>query len=168
MDSLRFIPLRLEQMPGAFGVTGVKKGFFPYRLNNRDTWDRKVERPMREDFETQFMSAAEKVEFEKWYVETIENPYLHNKELKEQGLLKHIDQENLAYCREDVRVLRVCFLKFFEACYNTTKVMAGVNNLTIALYCNTVWRTKYLEKDMVGLIPQRLPAEGRAEQDCQD
>lgn len=92
---------------------------------------------MREDFETQFMSAAKKAEFEKWYVETIENPYLHNKELKEHGLLKHIDfydvfQENLAYCRDDVRVLRVCFMKFFEACYNTTKVMPGVNNLTIA------------------------------------
>ena len=173
MDSRRFIPMRLEQMPGAFGVTGVKKGFFPYRLNNRDTCDRKVERPMREDFETQLMSAAKRDEFEKWYVETIENPYLYHKELKDHGILKHIDfydifKENLAYCRDDVRVLRVCFLKFFEACFNTTKLMFGVNNLTIASYCNMVLANQVPGEELRGVdTSQKLPAEGRAEQDCQ-
>lgn len=91
MDFLYFIFMRLEQMSGAFGVIGVKKGFFFYRLNNREIWDRKVERFMREDFETQFMFVVKKVEFEKWYVEIIENSYLYNKELKEYGFFKYID-----------------------------------------------------------------------------
>lgn len=46
-------------------------------------------------------------------------------------------------------------MKFFEVCYNIIKVMVGVNNFIIVFYCNMVWRIKYLEKNIVGLILYR-------------
>ena len=70
-------------------------------------------------------------------------------------LWNEVFEENLAYCWDDVRVLRLCFMKFFDACQATTKIMPGVGNMTIASYCNKVWWTHFLEKDTVGLVPHR-------------
>ena len=47
----------------------------------------------------------------------------------------------VAYCRNDVRMLRLCFMKFFNACQATIEIMPGVGNMTIASYLIlTFWR----------------------------
>ena len=55
MDSLQFLTMRLKDMPKTFGVQEVKKGFFSYRLNNREYWDKVNAHPSKEDLEIQFM-----------------------------------------------------------------------------------------------------------------
>lgn len=74
---------------------------------------------------------------------------------RQDDLWYEVFEENLAYCRDDVRVLRLCFMKFSDACQATTKIMPGVGNMTIASYCNKVWRTHCLEKDTVDLVLHR-------------
>ena len=160
MDSLRFLAMRLKDMPKTFGVEEVKKGFFPYRLSNSLYWDKVVALPTKEDFEVEFMNSRDKAEFDKWYAQNIFDVYMQVNEeyengLREDDLWYDVFAENLAYCRDDVRVLRLCFMKFFNACEATTKIMPGVDNMTIASYCNKVWRTHYLEKDTVGLVPHK-------------
>lgn len=160
MDSLRFLTMSMKDMPKTFGVEEVKKGFFPYRLNNREYWDKVIALPTKEDFEMQFMNSKDKTEFEKWYAENIHEVYMQVQQEYENGIRKDdlwydIFEENRAYCRDDVRVLRLCFMKFFNACQATTQIMPGVNNMTIASYCNKVWRTHHLEKDTVGLVPHK-------------
>ena len=160
MDSLRFLTMRLKDMPKTFGVEEVKNGFFPYRLNNRKYWDKVIALPTKEDFEMQFMNSKEKAEFEQWYTQNIHKVYMQIQQEYENGLRKddlwyYIFEENRTYCRDDVRVLRLCFMKFFDACRTTTQIMPEVNNMTIASYCNKVWRTHHLEKDTVGLVPHK-------------
>ena len=160
MDSLRFLTMRLKDMPKTFGVQEAKKGFFPYRLNNREYWDKVIALPSKEDFEVQFMSNKDKVEFETWYNNNIYQVFMRVQEEYQNGL-RHDDlwydifEENEAYCRDDVRVLRLCFMKFLHACQQTTQILPGVDNMTIASYCNKVWRTHHLEKDTVGLVPHK-------------
>ena len=104
------------------------------------------------------MSTKDKQEFDAWYKENINEVYTQVKHEYESGrgqddLWHDAFEENLAYCCDDMRVLCLCFMKFFEACPATTKIMPGMTNMTIASYCNKVWQTHFLEKDTVGLVP---------------
>lgn len=106
------------------------------------------------------MSNKYKVDFEKWNAKNIYKVFLRVQEeyqngLRQDDLWYDIFEENEAYCRDDVRVLRLCFMKFFYACQATRQIMPGVDNMTIASYCNKVWRTNHLEKDTVGLLPHK-------------
>lgn len=46
-------------------------------------------------------------------------------------------------------------MKFLHACQETTQILPGVDNMTIASYCNKVWQTHHLEKDTVGLVSHK-------------
>lgn len=76
MDSLRFLVMRLKDMPKTFRAEEVKKGFFSYRLNNALYWDKVVALPTKEEFEVEFMSSRDKAEFDKWYAQNIFNIYM--------------------------------------------------------------------------------------------
>lgn len=83
------------------------------------------------------MSAKDKQEFDAWYKENIFEVYIRVKQEYESrerkdDLWYDVFEENLVYCPDDVRVLRVCIMKFFEACQATIKIMPGVGNMTIA------------------------------------
>ena len=137
-------------------------------MNKPLYWDKVVALPTKDDFEVQFMSAKDKQEFDAWYKENIFEVYIRVKqEYESRGrkddLWYDVFEENLVYCPDDVRVLRVCIMKFFEACQATIKIMPGVGNMTIASYCNKVWRTNFLEKDTVG-PSQKLTSERCSEQ----
>ena len=92
-------------MPSTFGVSEVAKG------------DKCIPKPEIEDFEPDFMSASNHSEFLEWYRIAIEEPYLQRMELIDAGQdvlsTYNIFEENMKYCHDDVRVLHVCFLKFF-------------------------------------------------------
>ena len=124
MDSYRFLPMRLADMPTTFGVSDVAKGFFPYRLNTPELWDKCIAKQEIEDFEPDFMSISKLSEFLEWYRSAIEEPYMQRLELVDAGqdilCTYDIFAENLKYCRDDERELRMCFLKFLEACMQTT------------------------------------------------
>ena len=159
LDSYRFLPMPLAALPVAFGVESVKKGFFPYRLNSDKSWDKVVLNVMPEDFEVEHMNAAKRKEFEQWYSQELQP------ELKQKAEMNDLAGEdkfgydvftNLkSYCQDDVSVLRKCFMKFYDACRETTGILPGIGNMTIASLCNRIWRAKFLEKDLVGLIPHR-------------
>ena len=154
MDSFRFLPMRLADMPTTFGVSDVAKAFFPYRLNTPELWDKCIPK-----LEIELYVVSKRTEFLEWYRNAIEEPYMQRLDLVDAGqdvlCTCNIFAENLKYCRDDVKVLRVCFLKFLEACMQTTGIMPGVDNLTTASYCNLVWKAKFLEPGTVGLVPHK-------------
>ena len=104
------------------------------------------------------MGNKDKVEFETWY-KNIYQVFMRVQEEYHNNLhqddLWYIFEENKAYCTDDVRVLHLCFRKFLHACQQTTQILPGVDNMTIASYSNKVWRTYHLEKDTVGLVPNK-------------
>ena len=151
--------MSLAALPSAFGVIDVKKGFFPYKLNNSETWNKIVPAVTEEDFDSQHMHPKKREEFQEWFEKEIAPANEENLELNtfvEDDVFGYDVLENLKeYCRDDVRVLRICFMRFFEACEMTTGVLPGVASMTIAGFCNRVWRCKFLAKDLVGLVPHR-------------
>ena len=158
LDTYRFLQMSLDAMPKAFGIADVKKGFFPYSLNNREYWDKKIEKPDFEDFEPNLMNVGRYEEFKIWYREEIQKPWEAREEDVTAGRLEdnfHYDifQEMKKYCEQDVHVLRVSFMKFLEEFYRKAGVMPAVGNMTIASLCNIVWHTFFLKPFEVGLMP---------------
>lgn len=76
IDSLRFLVMRLKDMPKTFRAEEVKKRSFSYRLNDALYWDKVVALPTKEEFEVEFMSSRDKAEFNKWYAQNIFNIYM--------------------------------------------------------------------------------------------
>ena len=69
-----------------------------------------------------------------------------------QWYLFNFQEEIVAYCLSDVDILHRCYLEFHELFHNVTEIDPFAN-LTIASACSTVYRTNYLEKDTIAIIP---------------
>ncbi len=159
LDSLKFLPFPLKALPRAFGVE-ESKGYFPHSLNRLEFQNWRIDRPLEKDFEPEFMKESEFKDFESWYKREIFEPYMNAKEMFDAGLITSDDffcydiyEEMVKYCRQDVKVLRLCFMKFFQSFYEMTGCMPGIRNLTIASLCNTVWRCNFLQEYSVPLLP---------------
>ena len=61
-------------------------------------------------------------------------------------------EEIVAYCRSDVDILRRCCLEFRELFYEITDIVP-FTALTIAAACHKVYRSNYLPKDTIAVIP---------------
>ena len=62
-------------------------------------------------------------------------------------------KEDIAtYCRSDVDILRRCCLEFRELFHNVTDI-DPFRTITIASACHKVYRTNYLPKDTIAIIP---------------
>ena len=152
MDSFRFLPMWLADMPTTFGVSDVAKGFFSYRLNTLGLWDKCIPKPEIEDFEPDFMLASKRSEFLQWYRSAIEEPYMQRLQLVDAGqdilCTYDIFAENLKYCCDDACVL----FEVSRSLHADHWYHAWRHNLTIASYCNFVWKAKFLEPGTVGLV----------------
>ena len=135
IDSFRFIPFKLEDFPQAFDLEEEEaNGFFPYAVSNYLYWNKRIDKPNREDFDPQFMSKEKRIKFEKWYEEEIEKPFLASEALVASGELDHncyydVLAENVKYCRSDVNILQEGFLKFFNTMYDATGVMPAFTTI---------------------------------------
>ena len=87
------------------------------------------------------MNPKDKEAFMIWHASKRESNYVFN-----------FHEEILAYCRSDVDILRRCCLEFRELFYNVTDI-DPFTTLTIASACHLVYRTNYLPKDTIGIIP---------------
>ena len=61
-------------------------------------------------------------------------------------------EEIVTYCRSDVDILRRCCLEFRELFHEVTEI-DPFRTITIASTCHTVYRTNYLPKDTIAIIP---------------
>jgi hypothetical protein len=66
-DSSLFILTRLEAFPKMFGLTELKKGFFPYDFNQPHNYAYIGPYPAREYYGPDFMSPSKRQEFNIWY-----------------------------------------------------------------------------------------------------
>ena len=99
-DSLNFLPMPLKALPKTFGLTELKKGYFPHFFNRKEN-QTYVGPPPVEDYDPDSLSAKERKDFLAWY-----------EELKNAQYLFNFEQEIEEYCRSDVDILRRCCLKF--------------------------------------------------------
>ena len=87
------------------------------------------------------MSADERTQFMQWHQE-------------QKGKLFSNKDELLAYCMDDVNVLRQACCAFRNLFLKLVKMDTFREAITISSICNKVFRTMYLKPDAVGIIPR--------------
>ena len=141
-DSMAFLPMALSAFTDTFGLTELKKGFFPHKFHTQENRSYVGPLPEVSYYDPEGMSSKKKEEFEVWYRE--EAAKQHPFDLKE---------ELLAYCHSDVALLKAGCHKFIQE----FKSIAGFNPMekcvTIAAACNRYWRRKHLPLDLIAVEP---------------
>ena len=141
-DSLCFLPMPLSVFPATFGLTELKKGFFPHAFNVPANQDYVGPIPDLQYFDPDSLSAKNKTALETWHTDQVRRQVVYDfqKELKE-------------YCHSDVDILqRGC-----EAFCDEFESHAGFNPFvecyTIASACNRYWRKTHLPIDTITVQP---------------
>ena len=141
-DSLNFFNMPLAAFPKTFGLTELKKGFFPHKFSMLEHLHYEGKIPDLKFFEPQHMSKDKKEECETWHAEQV---------LK--GETWNFQNEMLDYCKSDVQLLPEGCLKFAQ----DTKNEAGFNPLTqcitIASTCHYFWRNHQMQPKTIAVEP---------------
>ena len=140
IDSLSFFQMPLSAFPKTFGLTEVKKGYFPHKFNVPDHQTYVGPVPALDYYMPETMSPKAKQALETWH-----------QEQRAQNVLFDFQKELVTYCESDVRLLKqgcLTFKRLFEA-------QAGFNpfdHITIASACNRDLR-------MNPMIPNSIASE---------
>ena len=150
IDSLNFIPMALAKFPKTFGQDELCKGYFPHYFNKDENQEYVGPIPCQDDYGVNTMKPEAREKFMAWHQEQVENNYVFD-----------FQQEILKYCRSDVDILAECcklYREMFRNATDTTHDDTGLDPFdsatTIASYCMQVYRTKFLKKDTIALLPQ--------------
>ena len=151
IDSLNFIPMALAKFPKTFGQDELCKGYFPHFFNKDENQDYVGPIPCQDDYGVNYMKPEAREKFMTWHQEQVDNNYVFD--------FRH---EILKYCRSDVDILAQCcklYREMFKLATSTDgDIETGMDPFdtatTIAAYCMQVYRTKFLQKDTIALLPQ--------------
>ena len=151
IDSLNFIPMALAKFPKTFGQDEMCKGYFPHFFNKDENQDYVGPIPCQDDYGVNHMKPEAREKFMTWHQEQVENNYVFD-----------FQHEILEYCRSDVDILAECCMLYRETFRKVTSTDGDIETgmdpfdtaTTIAAYCMQVYRTKFLQKDTIALLPQ--------------
>ena len=150
IDSLNFIPMALARFPKTFGQDELCKGYFPHYFNKDENQEYVGPIPCQDDYGANYMKPEAREKFMTWHQEQVENNYVFD-----------FQEEILKYCRSDVDILAECcklYREMLKKSTDTTNDETGLDPFdsatTIAAYCMQVYRTKFLQKDTIALLPQ--------------
>ena len=141
-DSMSFLNMPLENFTKTFGLTELKKGYFPHKFNREENQDYDGGIPELKFYETVCMKTKKKEAVEKWHAEEV---------LK--GEEWNFKKELLEYCQSDVKLLKegcLIFARDFEKeCgFNPLK-----ENITIASACHNFWRNNQMMPGSIAVEP---------------
>ncbi|XP_035228066.1 uncharacterized protein LOC118200234 [Stegodyphus dumicola] len=139
IDSLNFLPMALAKLPGCFGLTELKKGYFPHLFNSRENQSYVGPLPEARYYSPDTMSTPARKAFLSWHEE-------------HKGDVFNFQAEMLAYCRSDVDILRRCCLEFRAQFLD----VAGVDPfqyVTIASACMATYRSGHIQPDTIAMVP---------------
>ena len=141
IDSLNFIPMALAKFPKTFGQDELCKGYFPHAFNKDENQNYVGPIPCKNDYGINFMKPEERDAFIAWHDEQVANNYRYD-----------FREEIIKYCRSDVDILRKCCLLYREMLRDESDIDPFNKSLTVASYCQEVYRTNFLEKDTIAIL----------------
>ena len=141
IDSINFIPMALAKFPKTFGQDELCKGYFPHAFNKEENQNYVGPIPCQNDYGVNFMKPGEREAFMAWHDEQVANNYRYD-----------FREEIIKYCRSDVDILRKCCLLYREMFRKETDIDPFNKALTIASYCQEVYRTNFLKKDTIAIF----------------
>ena len=141
IDSINFIPMALAKFPKTFGQDELCKGYFPHAFNKDENQNYVGPIPCQNDYGVNFMKPGERDAFMAWHDEQVANNYRYD-----------FREEIIKYCRSDVDILHKCCLQYREMFRKETDIDPFNKALTIASYCQEVYRTNFLKKDTIAIF----------------
>ena len=139
IDSLSFMAMPLAAFPKTFGITELKKGYFPHLFNVPEHQDYVGEIPAKDYYMPESMSPIGRKEFETWH-----------KQQRERHVEFNFAVELVEYCKSDVRLLKGC-MKFMNK-WQESSTFHPFECVTIASACNRDLRENHL-------IPRSIASE---------
>ena len=140
IDSMSFFQMPLSAFPKTFGLTELKKGYFPHKFNLPENQWYVGPVPAIDYYMPESMAPDARQEFEKWH-----------KDQRDKEIVFDFQQELVAYCESDVRLLKegcLTFKRLFEA----KTSFNPFDHITIASACNKDLR-------MNRMIPKSIASE---------
>ena len=145
-DSLCFLPMPLANFPATFGLTEMKKGFFPHLFNTPDHQTYVGPIPDLHYFDPDGMSPTKKAELMTWHAEQVVDQ-------AQRGWQYDLQAELEEYCRSDVDILQAGCEKFTEEFEKEAGFNPFAECYTIASACNRYWRKKHLVPNTIAVEP---------------
>jgi hypothetical protein len=167
LDTLNYFSIPLSKIPSTFAIPNLVKGYFPHywnRFTHHGTTRQGL--PDMGFYNPDGMRSEAREKFVEWYA-------------KHKYDYFDFDHELVKYCRSDVDILLKAVVRFRQIFMDVTSgnssvsevereetlvrgepapVLQGIDPFqkcfTIASACNLVYRTKFLKKNTLGLIPQ--------------
>ena len=141
-DSMSFLNMPLESFTKTFGLTELKKGYFPHSFNRKENQNYEGLIPDLKYYETNCMNTKKKEAVEKWHGEEV---------LK--GESWNFKNELLEYCESDVKLLKEGCLAFAADFEKECKFNPLKENITIASACHNFWRNNQMIPYSIAVEP---------------
>jgi hypothetical protein len=174
LDSVNFLPMPLSKLPKSFGLSELKKGYFPHLFNTPDNENEVLDHlPDAEFYSPDTMSTQQRKEFYDWYEIHKNDKFDFQKEL-------------VSYCVSDVDILRRACCEFRTLVRKatgtkTTKVnpedlsqtvewsgsLDPFSCMTIASVCLKVFTSKFLPENWMVLLKENEKYECSHEETCE-
>ena len=142
IDSLNFLQMLLKSFPKTFGMSELKKGYFPHYFNKECNKDYVGNIPSKKHYGYNQMKPDERSKFLKWYEERVSENYVFD-----------FKKEILEYCRSDVDIHRRGIMKFREDFIQLENI-DPLRYITIASVCMTIYRSNYMPKKIIAIVPE--------------
>ena len=142
IDSLNFLQMPLKSFPKTFGMSELKKGYFPHYFNKECNKDYVGTIPSKKHYGYNQMKPDERTKFLKWYEERVNENYVFD-----------FKKEILEYCRSDVDILRRGIMKLREDFIQLENI-DPLRYITIASVCMTIYRSNYMPKETIAIVPE--------------
>ena len=141
IDSMSFFQMPLSAFPKTFGLTELKKGYFPHLFNHPDHQTYVGPVPALDYYMPETMSPEDKQALETWHQQQRNKVFDFQKEL-------------VAYCKSDVRLLKQGCLTF-KRLFETLTGFNPFEHITIASACNRDLRMNRMIPNSIASEPVR-------------
>lgn len=142
IDSLNFLPMPLSKFPDTFGLSELKKGYFPHFFNTAENQTYMGPYPEVTFYDPDGMKPKERSKFLDWY-----------KDKKTSRAEFNFRREMCEYCRSDCDILRRGCGQFEKLFEEETKTTPFRDTFTMASACNLVYRRHFLPDETMAIIP---------------
>ena len=151
IDSLNFVASRLAAFPKTFGLTELKKSYFPHYFNTPENQSYIGMIPDKKYYGPNQMSSEDRSKFLEWHQARVEENYVFDftRELRE-------------YCRSDVDILRRSMMKFREDFIEIANI-DPLQYITIASVCMGVYRSKFMPSNEIAVVKDVKKSEAFSE-----
>ena len=142
IDSLMFLPMPLSAMPKSFGLSELKKGYWPYLANKPEFYTYEGHLLSKHYYCVSGMKARAAADFNAWYDKQIKENFIFN-----------FRRELLEYCVSDVTILRQACQAFRQLFFELAGFDPMFNCITLSSACMAAYRRNFLPEEKIGIVP---------------